>query len=131
MASILIIDDDESFRITLAQLLIASGHAAATASDGLEGAVLFRANPADLVLVDMVMPHSGLMMIRVLRSLYPSLRVIAVSGAGSHRLGYARDLGAFRTLAKPFTPEQLAAAIADTLAAVPAPPGACDASNKS
>ena len=131
MASILIIDDDESFRMTLARMLVASGHAATTASDGLEGAKLFRANPVDLVLVDMVMPHSGLMMIRVLRSQYPSLRVIAMSGAGSHRFGYARDLGAFRTLAKPFTPEQLAAAIADTLAAAPAPPCARDASNKS
>lgn len=117
MARILLIDDDESFRTTLAQMLIAGGHKVVTADDGLTGANLFRAAPTDLVLTDMVMPHGGLLVIRVLREQFPALKVIAMSGGGSHRLDYARSLGAQRTLAKPFTAEQLAAAIAETLAA--------------
>ena len=116
MATILIIDDDEDFRRTLAAILTAAGHAVAAAADGLEGANLFRAAPCDLVLTDMVMPHAGLMAIRVLREQYPGVRVIAMTGAGAHRLDYARSLGAGATLAKPFTPEQLAAAVATALA---------------
>lgn len=124
MAKILIIDDDEPFRSSLEQLLTAAGHTVVTADDGMAGAQLYRANPTDLILTDMVMPHSGLGTIRVLRSQFPDLRVIAMSGGGAHRLGYARDLGARCTLAKPFTLEQLAAAIAETLAAPPVPPEA-------
>jgi DNA-binding response OmpR family regulator len=97
-------------------MLTASGHAVATAADGLAGTISFRANPVDLVLVDMMMPHSGLGTIRVLRSQFPRLKVIAMSGGGSHRLDYARSLGAHCTLAKPFNAEQLATAVASTLA---------------
>ena len=122
MASILIIDDDDEFRGALEQMLVAGGHAVTVAGDGLEGTKLFRAAPTDLILIDMVMPHSGLMAIQVLRDQHPGLKMIAMSGAGSHRLDYARGFGALRSLAKPFTPQQLAEAIATTLAAPPAKP---------
>lgn len=115
MARILIVDDDDGFRTTLEQMLAEAGHSVTTAADGLAGAVQFRASPSDLILVDMVMPHSGLMTIRALVSQFPGLKVIAMSGGGSHRLDYARNLGAHRTLAKPFTSEQLESAIAATL----------------
>ena len=120
MASILIIDDNDSFREMLGQMLVAMGHTVVSAPDGFEGTQLYRASPADLILTDLVMPHSGLGAIRVLRSEFPKLKVIAMSG-GSRLLGYAKDVGAFRTLMKPFTPEQLAAAIAETLAFDPPP----------
>ena len=133
MASILLIDDDETFRTTLAQTLTAGGHVVTTASDGLDGARLFRARPTDLIITDMMMPHGGLAVIRVLREQFHHLRIIAMTGGGSHRLDYARSLGASRTLAKPFTPEQLASAIAGALAAAPSRadgsaglPPACD-----
>jgi DNA-binding NtrC family response regulator len=117
MASILIIDDDDIFRITLGAALATAGHDVALAANGFDGANAYRAKPADIVLVDMVMPHSGLALIQVLRSQFPQLKVIAMSGGSSRRLRVARELGAHRTLAKPFTPEQLATAITDTLAA--------------
>ena len=117
MASILLIDDDEAFRTTLGEMLRSSGHQVRIAEDGLEGAIAFRASPTDLVFVDMVMPHNGLALIQVLRSQYPAIKFIAMSGGSSHRLGYARDYGAHATLAKPFTAEQLDAAVDQTLAA--------------
>jgi DNA-binding NtrC family response regulator len=122
MASILIIDDDDIFRSTLGATLATAGHEVALAANGFDGANAYRAKPADLVLVDMVMPHSGLALIQVLRSQFPNLKVIAMSGGSPRRLRHARELGAYRTLAKPFSPEELATAIADTLAANPAPP---------
>jgi CheY-like chemotaxis protein len=123
VASILIIDDNEAFREMLGQMLVTMGHAVVLAPDGFEGTQLYRANPTELILTDLVMPHSGLGAIRVLRNEFPKLKVIAMSG-GSRLLGYAKDVGAFRTLMKPFTPEQLTAAIAETLAFEPpaAPP---------
>jgi CheY-like chemotaxis protein len=117
MANILIIDDDEGFRMTLEQFLVASGHFVTSADNGFNAAKLYRESPTDLVLTDLMMPHGGLKVISVLRSQYPELRVIAMSGASNHRLDYAVALGANRTLAKPFTPEQLGVAISETLAA--------------
>jgi CheY-like chemotaxis protein len=116
MANILIIDDDEEFRLTLSAMLETDGHRVSVARDGFEGANSYRAQRPDLVFVDMVMPHNGLTLIRVLRNQFSGLKVIAMSGGGAHRLAFARDLGVHRTLAKPFTAEQLATAIADTFA---------------
>jgi DNA-binding response OmpR family regulator len=124
MARILIIDDDESIRSMLAFLLSTAGHQVTTANDGLSGLQLFRSDPTDLVFIDMMMPHNGLSAIRVLRSQFPSLRIIAMSGGGSHRLDYARSLGAFRTLAKPFDLPELAAVVAAALADATAAPSA-------
>jgi len=121
MATILIIDDDEPFRTLLAHSVRAAGHSALLAPDGLEGVQLCRSAKPDLVLIDMVMPHAGLAAIRVLRADFPNLRFIAMSGGGSFRLGYARDLGAAMTLTKPFSTEQLNAALAETLGPSAAP----------
>lgn len=116
MARILIIDDDEPLRLTLDQWLAARGHAVTTAPDAFEGVNIYRASPFDLVLMDMVMPHSGLMAIRVLREQFPDIRIIAMTGGPSYRLGFARELGARHTLVKPFTPEQLEDVVTSALA---------------
>ena len=115
MASILIIDDNEAFRSLLEEMLVAAGHTVKNAADGLEGAQIYREGPTDLIMTDMVMPHSGLSTIRVLREQFPDVKIIAMSGGGTHRLDYARSSGAAGTLTKPFSVKQLAAAIAETL----------------
>jgi CheY-like chemotaxis protein len=122
MASILLIDDDEIFRETIAADLIAHGFTVRQAADGAEGLNLFRAAPADLVITDMVMPHGGLSAIRVLREQYPEVKVIAMTGGPGRRLGYARDLGACCTLTKPFTSPQLVDAVAVALSPPPDSP---------
>jgi CheY-like chemotaxis protein len=125
VARILIIDDDEPFRALLRGMLLEAGHTVAEAANGFEALKLFRAEPADLVLTDLMMPYGGLATIQILRTEFPHLGIIAMTGGGAHRLDYARGLGAHRTLTKPFTAEQLSAAIAEVLSAHPAPkPGA-------
>lgn len=106
----------------LLQMLREVGHTAVAATNGLDALKLFRAAPADLILTDIMMPYDGLATIRILRGEFPELGIIAMSGGGEHRLDYARSLGAHRTLTKPFTAEQLTAAIAEVLAAHPAAP---------
>ncbi len=114
MARIIILEDDEVFRETLERVLTDAGHSVKAAGNGFDGMALFRAEPADLILTDIVMPHGGLQTIRVLRTEFPSLAIIAMSG--SHvRLDMAGGIGANKMLAKPFTSEQLLNAIAEVL----------------
>ncbi len=121
MARILIIDDDDIFSGLLVQMLRTAGHTAVVAGNGMEGVKLIRATPVDLVLTDMMMPYGGLPTIRILHEEFPHVGIIAMTGGGNHRLDYARNLGAHQTLTKPFPATQLAAAIAEVLAAHPAP----------
>jgi CheY-like chemotaxis protein len=121
MARILIIDDNESFRTLLLEMLVDAGHTGVVAGNGLEALKVFRASPADLILTDLMMPYDGLATIRILRSEFPKLGIIAMSGGAAFRLDYARSLGAHQTLAKPFTAVQLNAAIAEVLSSHPAP----------
>lgn len=115
MAHILIADDDEVFRHMLADILTTMGHEVQLAADGFEAAQQFRARPSDVVMVDMIMPYGGLAAIRVLRDQSPTAKIIAMTGAGQHRLDYARGIGAVCTLSKPFSADDVAAAIAEAL----------------
>lgn len=114
MARIILIDDDELLRNTVARTLVASGHQVSVAANGFDGVKLFREHSADLILTDLNMPHGGLPTIRVLRSEFPNLPIIAMSG-NSNTLDMAGAIGATRILPKPFTPAELATAIAEVL----------------
>ena len=116
MARIILIDDDALLRNTVARSLAAAGHSVAVAGNGFDGVALFRKDSTDLILTDLNMPHSGLPTIRVLRAEFPTLPIIAMSGNSSN-LDVASAIGATRILSKPFTPAELAAAIAEVLAA--------------
>jgi CheY-like chemotaxis protein len=116
MASIILLEDDDVFRETLVRVLTDAGHTVRAAGNGFDGVALYRAEPADLVLTDIVMPHGGLPTIRVLKTEFPKLAIIAMSG--SHvRLDMAGSLGVNRMLSKPFTSQQLTDAITEVLAA--------------
>ena len=119
MARIIIIDDDDALRDTLVRMLTESGHSVAATVNGFEGVKQFRAEPADLILTDIMMPYGGLPTIRVLRGEFPNLKIIAMSGGGQPRLDIAGGLGANRTLAKPFSAQQLLEAINDVLGPAP------------
>jgi len=125
MARIIIIDDDEGLRNTLGRVLKGAGHTVATAINGYQGVQLFRAEPADLIITDIMMPYGGLPTIRVLRDENPGLKIIAMSGAGQPHLDVAGGLGATLTLAKPFLPKELIAAVNQVLGltATGTPPG--------
>ena len=121
MPSILLIEDDDSFRETLAAMLIEHGYDVIQAPDGETGAKLFRAAPADLVITDIVMPNKeGVAIVMELRHDFPKLGIIAISGGGITRnaatyLKLAQALGASHTLKKPFEPSALLAAIEEVL----------------
>ncbi len=56
MARILIVDDSPTQTFTLKKILAKHGHDVITASDGLEGVQVAKAELPDLILMDVVMP---------------------------------------------------------------------------
>lgn len=126
MASILLIDDDESLRNTIAEVLRRAGYTVDTAPDGKPGLALYRAALHDLIITDIVMPElEGLELMEALRRASPRPRVIAMSGdskfSESIYLPVAEKLGAHRTLLKPIHPDALLRTVAEVLAEPPPP----------
>lgn len=121
MPTILLIEDDELFRITLAEALVSQGYSVTQAGDGAEGVRLFKAAPTDLVLTDIVMPNQeGIATVRELRQVSPTVGIIAMSGGLAKDaplyLKLAGGLGADRTLQKPFPLPTLLATVQEVLA---------------
>ena len=82
-ASLLIIDDDDVVRASLAAYLEDSGFNVLQAANGLQGLEVFQAQSPDLVICDLRMPQvDGLELIRRINALQVETPVIVVSGAG-------------------------------------------------
>lgn len=128
MPRILIIDDDDTLRGIIAKSLTHAGHTITQANNGRKGVAQFRADPTDLVITDLVMPEQeGMETIKILHRDFPNTPIIAMSGGldGSPLyLDLTRRLGATITLTKPFTLQQLKAAVEQIFAPPPAAPPA-------
>jgi DNA-binding response OmpR family regulator len=118
---ILVADDDPGIRRTLQIGLTKAGYEVVEARDGAEAMRLWRDDGADLVISDIYMPDKdGLEVIRELRAQSPTARVIAMTDGGRSRnldpLRHAGIFGANRTIAKPFTLEEMLAIVKQVLA---------------
>ena len=121
MARVLVIEDEELVRISMAAVLRRAGHRVTTAVDGEDGLVRFRPGAFDLVITDIVMPRKeGIETLLALRRLEPMLRIIAMSGSGGPDQGFylkaAIALGADATLQKPFSAAELRLIVEEALA---------------
>lgn len=121
MPSVLVVDDEDQVRQVIRETLEQAGYDVQEARDGKEGLERYRAKPADLVIMDILMPdQDGLESIMTLRREFPASRVIAITG-GSDMIGIlnfldvAKMLGARRTLQKPFEMKTLLEAAAAEL----------------
>src|SRR5690606_13465849 len=82
-AKLLIIDDDEVVRASLAAYLDDSGFQILQAGNGLQGLEVFELEQPDVVICDLRMPQiDGLELIRRISALNSEVPVIVVSGAG-------------------------------------------------
>ena len=106
MPSVLIVDDEEAIRRLIRSTLEQAGYHVREAADGKAGLSHYRQSPADLVIMDILMPdQDGLESILTLRREFPEARIMAITG-GSDMM-----LGARRTLQKPFEMQQLLDAV--------------------
>src|SRR4029450_12084389 len=106
---VLVVDDHVDTREMLFTILKTEGYDVALAADGDQGLESCRSHPADVVLLDMVMPRrGGLATIRDLHVEFPEVTILAMSGdtGGGFRdvLAEAREAGAHLTLRKPLGP---------------------------
>jgi CheY-like chemotaxis protein len=116
MANILVVDDDPTIRTIASELLRSAGHEVMEAADGDEALRALRTAPADLVVLDMLMPNrDGLETIMEVRRSYPGVRILAISSGGSLGVGdllaTARIFGADETLPKPLSFTTFAATV--------------------
>jgi len=121
MAMVLLVDDDPAFRSTTRRLLERLGHVVREAADGRAAREAMRADPADVVLMDVYMAgEDGIEATRQLAAEFPAVRVVVMSGGGALTaeltLALARPLGAMAVLAKPFSGDELSRALGQVLA---------------
>jgi len=115
MAELLVVDDDAEIRSTLKEFLQDEGHSVRDAADGAAALRIFDEAPADLILLDLMMPgKEGIETIQEIRQRAIPVKIIAMSGAHQN-LDAARLLGADSTLDKPFHYEAMLALINDML----------------
>jgi YesN/AraC family two-component response regulator len=119
MAFVLIIDDEPDFSEMLKLALVSGGHEVATARNGREGMEIVQSRHPALVITDILMPEfDGIEMIRALKKLSPSTRIVAVSGGdmrGPDYLGAAGEFGADIVLQKPLRPKEVVHTVAHLL----------------
>ncbi|MGH7215813.1 MAG: response regulator [Nitrospiraceae bacterium] len=108
MPSILVVDDENQIRRLVREALEQAGYHVTEARDGTEALRQYRLAPADLVILDILMPNQdGLETTIAVRREFPDVKVIVITG-GSDMIGIlnfldvAKMLGAHSTLQKPF-----------------------------
>lgn len=121
MPKVLIIEDDDSFREVLVQMLGRAGYEVEKAANGNKALQLCEEFTPDLVLTDIIMPDKeGLETIQELVASYSGIKIVAMSGGGKFGpdsyLPLAKALGAHACLQKPFMREELLSTLRKVLA---------------
>ncbi|MBM3815234.1 MAG: response regulator transcription factor [Acidimicrobiia bacterium] len=118
MARIMIVDDSIMARRRLKHMLLEGGHEVlCEASNGLEAVLQNKHYRPDIITMDMTMPgKDGLTASKQILSEFPDARIVMVSSISDHsKIMESSKAGVFSYLLKPFTKEQILAAISDAL----------------
>jgi putative two-component system response regulator len=114
---VLIVDDEPHISELLTRILAAEGYACVSALNGEAALRLLEQDAFDLLLVDVIMPGmSGMDLLTVVGSLFPSVAVILVTGVDDRDTAVmALDLGAYGYLIKPFNRTEVVISAASAL----------------
>ena len=108
VARVLVVDDDVTVREVVVSYLRAGGHTVVEAADGSEALRAMRSDPADLVVLDLMMPGiDGLEVCRLLRAAgdVPIIMLTALGAEVDRVVGL--ESGADDYVTKPFSPREL------------------------
>jgi DNA-binding NtrC family response regulator len=116
---VLLVDDEEEFTSALAERLELRGVEASSASEGAGAIERVKADPPHVVVLDMMMPGlSGMDVLDFLKTHYPRVGVILLTGHGSLKAGMeGMKRGAFDYLVKPVNIDELVEKIRGAAAA--------------
>ena len=113
MASILIVDDDESFATALGRIVKELGHTSERAVDGQDGLAKFNEGDYDVVIADLKMPRmTGVEFIRELKRINKEVVVMVITGYSDLTSAVETlTLGAYDYIEKPVSVERFRAAL--------------------
>lgn len=100
--SVLVVDDEAGMRDTLVDILTSAGYTVTPAEDGFVALEMARAQPYDVIIMDIRMP--AMTGVEVLASLeHPPPQIVLMTGyAVEEQLRVARENNAFAIMQKPF-----------------------------
>jgi CheY-like chemotaxis protein len=116
--TILVVDDVESQRDISCKMLEALGYKAEAVSSGEEAVEYFKKNPADLILLDMIMAPgiNGRETYERIITFHPNQKAIIVSGfAETDEVKETQKLGAGKYIRKPLILEKIGLAVKEEL----------------
>ncbi|MGJ5817403.1 response regulator [Paludibaculum fermentans] len=118
---VLVADDEAAVRLYMRSVLEDAGYVVREAADGRAAMRELEAEPADVLITDLVMPdQEGIETIRLARKAFPQLRIIAISGAFFGQfLKMAELLGANAVLPKPLSQAAMLDTVRDVLGRPP------------
>lgn len=104
MAAVLIVDDQEDLRYSLAKVVEKLGYSATTAANGKDALELIHSRVLDLVILDIGLPDgSGIDLISAIKAIAPDLEVIMLTGINSAKTAVeCLQAGAIDYIVKPF-----------------------------
>ncbi|MEE9219606.1 MAG: sigma-54 dependent transcriptional regulator [Acidobacteriota bacterium] len=117
MSRILVVDDDVGVRTALTEALSRGGHCVRAAASGIETLDLIGQEPAEVVILDMVLPGiDGLQLLQELTQRHHGTPVIMITGHASVGSAIsAMKMGAFDYLVKPFRLEEVELVVSKAL----------------
>ncbi|MSR77630.1 MAG: response regulator [Candidatus Omnitrophica bacterium] len=115
---ILIVDDEDDVRMFLKDFLDDRDMEVRTAIHGLDAMRVLETYPADIVLLDIMMPEmDGLETLKQIKKKYPAAIVIMITALKEdNRIEAAQKLGAHNYIIKPFSLQYLESELAKLLA---------------
>jgi DNA-binding NtrC family response regulator len=106
---VLIVDDEDRFRITMSRLLTVRGLEASTAGSGKEALEALKTSSYDVVILDMKMPDmGGVEVLSEIKKVDPFIEVIVMTGYASvDTAKKITELGGYDYMLKPYDIDEL------------------------
>ena len=116
-AHVLVVDDEESLRDILEEMLLSGGYKVSQAGDGIEGLSLFKKEKIDVLITDLGMPGmSGWEFIDKVREIKADIPIIITTGWGAQVDGRDIEKKKISTVIdKPFSLEGVLEAVSEAL----------------